>query len=47
MTIIFCDIQGVNSNHFGSPKTTVTGNYYATVIISELSPAIKRKMPQL
>ena len=47
MAIIFCDIQGVILNHFVSPKTTVTGNYYATVIKSELFPAIKRKRPHL
>ena len=46
MTIIFCNIQGVILNHFVSPKTTVTGNYYST-IKSELSPAIERIRPQL
>ena len=34
------DIQGIILNHFVLPKTTVTGNYYATVIKSELLPAI-------
>ena len=29
-------IQGIILNHFVPPKTTVTGNYYATVIKSEL-----------
>ena len=47
MAIIFCDIQGIILNHFVPPKTTVTGNYYATVIKSELLPAIKRKRPHL
>ena len=32
MAIIICDIQGIILNHFVPPKTTVTGNYYATVI---------------
>ena len=41
------DIQGVILNHFVPPKTTVTGNYYATIIKSELLPAIKRKRPHL
>ena len=40
MAIIFLDIQGIILNHFVLPKTTVTGNYYATVIKSELLPAI-------
>ena len=31
MAIIFCDIQGIILNHFVPPKTTVAGNYYATV----------------
>ena len=47
MAIIFCDIQGIILNHFVPPKITVTGNYYATVIKSELLPAIKRKRPHL
>ena len=47
MAIIFCDIQGIILNHFVSPKTTVTGNYYASVIKSDLLPAIKRKRQQL
>ena len=47
MSIIFCDIQGIILNHFVPPKTTVTGNYYASVIESDLLPAIKRKRPQL
>ena len=47
MAIIFCDIQGIILNHFVPPKTTVTGNYYASVIKSDLLPAIKRKRPQL
>ena len=47
MAIIFCDIQSLILNHFAPPKTTVTGNYYATVIKSELLPAIKRKRPHL
>ena len=47
MAIIFCDIQGIILNHFVPPKTTVTGNYYATVIQSELLLAIKRKHPHL
>ena len=47
MAIIFCDIQGIILNHFVPPKTTVTRNYYATVIKSELLPAIKRKRPHL
>ena len=34
-------------SHFVPPKTTITGNYYATVIKSELLPAIKRKRPLL
>ena len=42
MAIIFCDIQGIILNHFIPPKTTVTGNYYATVIKSELLRAIKK-----
>ena len=46
MAIIFCDIQGIILNHFVPPKTTVTG-YYASVIKSDLLPAIKRKRPQL
>ena len=41
MAIIVCDIQGIILNHFVPPKNTVTGNYYATVIQSELLPAIK------
>ena len=40
-----CIIQGVILNYFVPPKTTV--NYYATVIKSELSSAIRRKQPQL
>ena len=40
-------IQGIILNHFVPPKTTVTGNYYATVNKSELLPDIKRKQPQL
>ena len=47
MAIIFCDIQGIILNHFVPPKTTVTGNYYASVIKSDQLPAIKRKRPQL
>ena len=47
MAIIFCDIQGIILNHFVPPKTIVTGNYYASVIKSDLLPAIKRKRPQL
>ena len=47
MAIIFCDIKGLILNHFVPPKTTVTGNYYATAIKSELLPAIKRKRPLL
>lgn len=47
MAIMFCDIHGIILNHFVPPKTTVTGNYYATVLRSELLPAIKRKRPQL
>ena len=47
MAIIFCDIQGIILNHFVPPKTTVTGNYYASVIKSDLLPGIKRKRPQL
>ena len=43
MAIIFCDMQGIILNHFVPPKTIVTGNYYATVIKSELLPAMKRK----
>ena len=46
MAIIFCDIQGIILNHFVPPKTTVTGNYYASVIKSDLLLAIKRKRPQ-
>ena len=45
MAIIFCDIQGIILNHFVPPKTTVTGNYYASVIKSDLLPAIKIKAP--
>ena len=45
MAIIFCDIQGIILNHFVPTKTTVTGNYYASVIKSDLLPAIKRKRP--
>ena len=47
MAIIFCDIHGIILNQFVPPKTTVTGNYYASVIKSDLLPAIKRKCPQL
>ena len=47
MAIIFCDIQGIILNHMFPSKTTVTGNYYATVIKSELLPAIKGKRPQI
>ena len=47
MAIIFCDIQGIILNHLVPPKTTVTGNYYVSVIKSDLLPAIKRKRPQL
>ena len=47
MAIIFCDIQGIILNHFVPPKTTVTGNYYASVIKSDLLPAINRKRRQL
>ena len=32
---------------FVTPKTTVTRNYYTTVIKSDLLSAIKRKHPQL
>ena len=45
MAIIFCDILCIILNYFVPPKTSVTGNYYATVIKSELLPAIKRKRP--
>ena len=47
MAIIFCDIKGIILNYFVPPKTTVTGNFYAKVIKSELLPAIKRKRPHL
>ncbi len=47
MAIIVCDIQGIIFNHFIPPKTPVTGNYYATVIKSELLTAIKIKRPHL
>ena len=47
MAIIFCNIQEIILNHFVPPKTTVTGNYYASVIKSNLLLAIKRKRPQL
>ena len=50
-----CSSKNYNLNHFElqllkhfvPPKTTVTGNYYASVIKSDLLPAIKRKRPQL
>ena len=45
MSNIFCDIQGIILNHFVPPKTTVTGNYFATVI--NMLSVIKRKRPQL
>ena len=38
MAIIFCNMQGIILHHFVPPKTIVTGNYYATVIKSELLP---------
>ena len=41
MAIIFCDIQGIILNHFVPQKTTVTGNYYTTVIKSELLRRLK------
>ena len=47
MAVIFYDIHGIMLSHFVPPKTTITGNYYATVIKSELLPAIKRKRPLL
>ena len=39
--------KGIILNHFVPPQTTVTGNYYATAIKSELLPAIERKRPHL
>ena len=47
MAIIFCDTYGVVLNHFVPPKTTVTGNYYATLLRTELMAAIRRKRPHL
>ena len=43
MAIIFCDIYGILLNHFVPPKTTVTGNYYAALLRSELMSAIRKK----
>lgn len=47
MCIVFCDIQGFILNHMVPPKTTVNGEYYATLLRSELLPALKRKRPYL
>lgn len=47
MCAVFCDINGIILNHMVPPKTTITGNYYATLLRSELLPAIKRKRPHL
>jgi histone-lysine N-methyltransferase SETMAR len=47
MAIIFCDTYSVVLNHFVPPKTTVTRNYYATLLRTELMAAIRRKSPHL
>ena len=47
MTIIFCVIQSIILNHFVPPNTTVTGNYYVTIIKSNMFSVIKQKHPQL
>jgi hypothetical protein len=47
MAKIFCDTYGVVLNYFFYPKTTVTGNYYATVLRTELMAATRRKRPHL
>ena len=45
MAIIFCDIQGIILNHFVPPKTTVTGNYYVSVIKSDPATGYQEKAP--
>jgi hypothetical protein len=47
MAIIFCETYGVVLNQFVPPKTTVTGNYYGTLLRTELMAAIRRKCPNL
>ncbi len=47
MSIIFCDSKGIILNHMVAPKTTVTGQYYATLLKSELYKTVKRKRPEL
>lgn len=47
MCITFCDTTGIILNHMVPPKTTITGQYYATVLKSDLYTAVKRKRPQL
>lgn len=47
MSIIFCDSKGIILNHMVPPKTTVTGQYYATLLKSELYKTVKRKRPEL
>ena len=47
MLIVFCDINGIILNHMVPPKTSVTGDYYAWVIKSDLMRAVKRKRPDL
>jgi hypothetical protein len=47
MAITYCDTYCVLLNYFGTPKTTVTWNYYATLLRTELMVAIRRKHPHL
>jgi hypothetical protein len=47
MAIIFCDTYVVVLDRFVSPKTTVTGNHYATLLRTKLMAAITRKRPHL
>jgi histone-lysine N-methyltransferase SETMAR len=47
MVIIFCDTYGVVLNHFVPPKTTFTGNYYATLLRTELMAVIRTKRQHL
>lgn len=47
MCIVFCDIQGIILTHMVPRKTTVNGDYYATLLRTELYRAIQRKRPYM
>ncbi|XP_062572230.1 protein GVQW3-like [Saccostrea cucullata] len=47
MLIVFCEINGIILNHMVPPKTSVTGDYYARAIKSDLMTAVKKKCPDL